>query len=217
MQLYDRGIRRRLAPMMNGDRRRMELAYSLMFTLPGTPVIRYGDEIGMGENLSLKERAAARTPMQWSTEKNAGFSLSDEPILPVVDKGPFGYERVNAADQKRDPTSLLNWTERIIRARKECPEIGWGKWKLIETDCDCVLAIRYDWRNNSMLFLHNFDPKNQVVRFGVGTGDAELLANLLSGDHSHADGRGQHRVELEGYGYRWYRVGGLDYILKRSR
>ena len=84
MQLYDRGIRRRLAPMLNGDRRRLELAYSLMFTLPGTPVIRYGDELGMGDNLDLPERVAARTPMQWSTEPQAGFTKSKQPIVPVI-------------------------------------------------------------------------------------------------------------------------------------
>src|SRR5205085_5788338 len=97
MQLYDRGIRRRLAAMFNGDRRRLELAYSLLFTLPGTPVIRYGDEIGMGDDLSLKERAAARTPMQWSTEENGGFTVGKKPILPVIAKGPFSYQRINVA------------------------------------------------------------------------------------------------------------------------
>jgi maltose alpha-D-glucosyltransferase / alpha-amylase len=217
MQLYDRGIRRRLAAMFEGDRRRLELAYSLMFTLPGTPVIRYGDEIGMGDDLSLKERAAARTPMQWSTEPNAGFSLNPDTILPVISKGPFGYPVLNVADQRRDPSSLLNWTERIIRARKECPEIGWGKFRILKTPLNDVLVLRYDWRNNAALFIHNFNPKAQTVTFGGGSADASELSNLLSGAHSHADGRGQHRVELEGYGYRWFRVGGLDYVLKRSR
>jgi maltose alpha-D-glucosyltransferase/alpha-amylase len=217
MQLYERGIRRRLAPMFDGDRRRLELAYSLMFTLPGTPVIRYGDEIGMGEDLSLKERAAVRTPMQWSSEPNAGFSRAKKTILPVISEGPFGYPRVNVADQRTDPNSLLNWTERLIRARKECPEIGWGEWRMLKTNSPHVLALRYDWRNNGVVFLHNFDAKSHPVTFGAGSADGGMLANLLSADHAHADGRGQHRVELEGYGYRWYRVGGLDYILKRSR
>jgi len=217
MQLYDRGIRRRLAPMFQGDRRRLELAYSLLFTLPGTPVIRYGDEIGMGEDLTLKERAAARTPMQWSTEPNAGFSAARKTILPAIANGPFGYRKVNVAEQRRDPTSLLNWTERIIRARKECPEIGWGQWRVIETSSQRVLALRYDWRGNGVLFLHNFDPRSTTVTFGAGSADGGTLANLLSEDHSEADGRGQHRVELEGYGYRWYRVGGLHYILQRSK
>ncbi|MFL5350425.1 MAG: alpha-amylase family protein [Hyalangium sp.] len=217
MQLYERGLRRRLAPMFEGDRRRLELAYSLMFTLPGTPVMRYGDEIGMGEDLSLKERAAFRTPMQWSTERNAGFSTAKKTILPVISEGFFGYPRVNVADQRTDPNSLLNWTERLIRARKECPEIGWGEWRVLETSSPHVLALRYDWRNNGVVFLHNFDAKSRTVTFGAGSADAGLLANLLSGDHSRADGRGQHQIELEGYGYRWFRVGGLDYILKRSR
>src|ERR1043165_805617 len=87
MQLYDRGIRRRLAPMLGGDQRRLELAYSLMFTLPGTPVIRYGDELAMGDNLDLPERNCARTPMQWSDEPTGGFTKSDRPCAPVIDKG----------------------------------------------------------------------------------------------------------------------------------
>ena len=91
MQLYERGIRRRLAPMLQGDRRRLELAYSLMMTLPGTPVIRYGDEIGMGDDLRLPERNCARTPMQWSTEPHGGFTKSDKSVLPVIDEGPYGF------------------------------------------------------------------------------------------------------------------------------
>jgi maltose alpha-D-glucosyltransferase/alpha-amylase len=217
MQLYDRGIRRRLAPMFNGDRRRLELAYSLLFTLPGTPVVRYGDELGMGEDLSLPERSSVRTPMQWSTEQNAGFSTARRPVLPVISDGPFGYGRINAADQKRDPTSLLNWTERIIRARKECPEVGWGTWRVLPTSAPSVLALRYDWRNNAVLLLHNFEPNALSVTFGAGSANGGFLANVLSDDHSRANGRGQHRVEMEGYGYRWYRVGGLDYILRRER
>ena len=113
MQLYDRGIRRRLAPMLGDDRRRLELAYSAMFTLPGTPVIRYGDEIGMGDNLSLPERMSVRTPMQWSSEPQGGFSKAVKPFLPVIDDPVYGFRRVNVAAQRRDPDSLLNWTERL--------------------------------------------------------------------------------------------------------
>ena len=218
MQLYDRGIRRRLAPMLSGDRRRIELAYSLMFTLPGSPVLRYGDELGMGDNLELKERQCARTPMQWSTEPQAGFSKSDRPILPVISGGPFGYEHINAAQQRRDPNSMLNWTERIIRMRKEVPEIGWGDFQVVATRDPAVLAIRYDWRNNSVLFLHNLSDVPREVTFDVGVrGDTgNLLVNLLSEDHSRAPNGGKHRVLLEAYGYRWYRVGGLDYLLRRT-
>jgi maltose alpha-D-glucosyltransferase / alpha-amylase len=218
MQLYDRGIRRRLAPMLKGDRRHLELAYSLMFTLPGTPVVRYGDELGMGDNLELPERNCARTPMQWSNEPQAGFTKGERPILPVIDKGPYAYEHVNAARQRRDAHSMLNWTERIIRMRKEVPEIGWGDFEVLETGTPAVLAIRYDWRNNSVLFLHNLDAKPREIRFHTGlAGDAgKRLVNLLTDDHSTAGKRGRHEVLLEPFGYRWYRVGGLDYLLKRS-
>jgi maltose alpha-D-glucosyltransferase/alpha-amylase len=217
MQLYHRGIRRRLAPMLEGDRRRIELAYSLMFTLPGTPVIRYGDELGMGDDLSLPERKCARTPMQWSDEPNAGFTKSSRPVVPVISTGAFGYEHVNVAQQRRDPNSLLNWTERIIRMRKEVPEIGWGDYEVIPTRDHAILVIRYDWRNNSVLFVHNLDARPREIVFSAGVGAAgQVLVNVLSSDHSRADETGRHRLVMEGYGYRWYRVGGLDYLLERS-
>jgi maltose alpha-D-glucosyltransferase/alpha-amylase len=218
MQLYERGIRRRLAPMLDGDRRRIEMAYSLMFTLPGAPVLRYGDELGMGDDLSLPERQCARTPMQWSTEPNAGFTKSENPILPVMHEGPYGYDHVNAAAQRRDPDSLLNWTERIIRMRKEVPEIGWGRFETIATGDSSVLAIRYEWRNNSALFVHNLASAPREISLTVKAPEesGRLLVNLLSEDHSQASADGRHRLMLEGYGYRWYRVGGLDYLLKRS-
>ena len=218
MQLYDRGIRRRLAPMLQGDRRRIELAYSLMFTLPGTPVLRYGDELAMGDDLTLPERECARTPMQWSTEANAGFTKSKKPITPVIASGPFGYLHVNAAQQRRDPNSMLNWTERIVRMRKEVPEIGWGEFEVLKTGDRAVLAIRYDWRNNAALFVHNLaaEPREISVSVGVSAEEGEVLVNLLSEEHSQAVAAGRHRMMLEAYGYRWFRVGGLDYLLKRS-
>ncbi|MDR6659455.1 maltose alpha-D-glucosyltransferase/alpha-amylase [Tardiphaga robiniae] len=218
MQLYDRGIRRRLAPMLGGDRRRLELAYSLMYTLPGTPVLRYGDEIAMGDDLTLPERNCARTPMQWSTEPRAGFTKSEKSKNPVIDKGPYGYNHVNVAKQRRDPNSMLNWTERMIRMRKEVPEIGWGDFTIIATRNPAVLAIRYDWRNNSVLFVHNLDEQPREVSFALGLDgkQGDHLINLLAEDHSRADAQGKHHLMLEAYAYRWYRVGGLDYLLRRS-
>ena len=218
MQLYQRGIRRRLAPMLQGDRRRLELAYSLMLTLPGTPVVRYGDEIGMGDDLRLPERNCARTPMQWSTEPNGGFTKSDKPILPVISEGAYGFQHVNVADQRRDPNSQLNWMERILRMRKEVPEIGWGDFSFVKTGNSQVLIMRYDWRNNSVLCIHNLSAEPQEVRFSVRVPDEEsrTLINLLSQDHSQPEKNGKYCIVLEPYGYRWFRVGGLDYILKRS-
>ena len=220
MQLYGRGIRRRLAPMFDGDRRRLEMAFSLLFTLPGTPVVRYGDEIGMGDDLSLPERNCARTAMQWSNEPHGGFTKSDKPRVPVISGGAYGFEHVNAAIQRRHPDSLLNWTERIIRMRKEVPEVGWGDFAVIATRDPAVLVMRYDWRNNSVLFVHNLDAKPHEITFSVGLENepqhGNLLVNLLSEDHSRAGQDGKHHMVVEAYGYRWYRVGGLDYLLRRS-
>jgi len=219
MQLYQRGIRRRLAPMLQGDRRRLELAYSLMMTLPGTPVLRYGDEIGMGDNLRLPERNCARTPMQWSTEPNAGFTSHSRPVLPVISDGPYGFRQLNVAAQRRDPDSFLNWMERLIRMRKETPEIGWGDFSFLPVRTPGVLVMEYTWRNNSVLCIHNLAAEPREVRFSLTTkieSDRALLINLLAGEHSKADESGRHCIEIEPYGYRWYRVGGLDYLLRRS-
>jgi maltose alpha-D-glucosyltransferase/alpha-amylase len=133
MQLYDRGIRRRAAPMLGGDRRRLELAFSLALTLPGTPVIYYGDELGMGDDLSLPERHPVRTAMQWSAEQNGGFSAAraSNVQVPVISSGGFSYKKVNVAAQQRDPESLLHWLERAIRARAECPEFGMADWHVV--------------------------------------------------------------------------------------
>jgi maltose alpha-D-glucosyltransferase/alpha-amylase len=218
MQLYERGIRRRLAPMLAGDRRRIELAYSLMFTLPGTPVIRYGDELGMGDDLKLPERNCARTPMQWSNEPHGGFTKSDRPVMPVISGGPYGYEHINAAIQRRYQDSMLNWTERIIRMRKEVPEIGWGNYEILRMRDPAILAMRYDWHNNSVVILHNLDATAREITFDVGLeGEGgRILINLLSDDHSEAQENGKHKLVIEGYGYRWYRAGGLDYLLRRT-
>jgi maltose alpha-D-glucosyltransferase/alpha-amylase len=213
MQLYGRGVRRRLAPMLNGDRRRLELAYSLLFTLPGTPVIRYGDELGMGDDLALPERHCARTPMQWSTLPHGGFSSAERTVLPVISEGPFGFARVNAADQRRDHESLYNWTERTMRMRKECPEIGWGDFRVLPTQPE-VLALRYEWRNNAMLILHNVSGKPASVRLRARDVGHDRLGNLFTDDHSAARA-GRHDIELDPWAYRWYRIGGLDYVLRR--
>jgi maltose alpha-D-glucosyltransferase/alpha-amylase len=153
--------------------------------------------------------------MQWSTEPEAGFTKSDRPVLPVIKEGAYGYDHVNVAQQRRDPQSLLNWTERIIRMRKEVPEIGWGDFRILPTKDPAVLAIRYDWRNNGVLCVHNLDGKPREIELRPGE-DGGWLINLLSGDHSEGDGKGRHRILLEAYGYRWYRIGGLDYIISRA-
>src|SRR5215216_2783283 len=162
MQLYGRGIRRRLAPML-GDQPRLEFAYSLLFSLPGAPVLRYGEEIGMGDNLRLKERNAIRTPMQWSNERNGGFSTSERLVRPVIDKGPYGFDAVNVEEQLRRPNSLLRWMTELIRIRKECPAIGAGDWQILPTRSRHVLAILYTRRDEAVLCLHNFDEAPREI------------------------------------------------------
>jgi maltose alpha-D-glucosyltransferase/alpha-amylase len=216
MQLYNRGIRRRFAPMVSDDRRRIELAYSLLFTLPGTPMLQYGDEIGMGDDLSLPERECARTPMQWSADRNGGFSTAQRTILPVISDPIYGYQRVNVEAQRRDPHSLLNWMERKIRMRKECPEISWGDWKILGTNAADVLVMEYTWRAHSLIVLHNFADQPRAVRIPVHVCGTPLLVDLLWNNDSRAEGRGHHEIELEPYAYRWFRARGLDRNVPRS-
>jgi maltose alpha-D-glucosyltransferase / alpha-amylase len=216
MQLYGRGIRRRLAPML-GDRRHEELAYSVMFSLPGTPVIRYGDELGMGDDLTLPERDAVRTPMQWAHETNAGFSTAQETVHPVVDHGVWGHEHVNVEAQRRDPGSLLSWTAKMIRLRQECPEIGWGRCTILETGSPHVLGLRYDWRGNSVLVVHNFDERPHELHVAPGADGADRLSNLLVAEELEPGENGVHKIALQALDYRWFRVGGLDYAVRRER
>jgi maltose alpha-D-glucosyltransferase/alpha-amylase len=216
MRVYGRGIRRRLAPMLQ-NRPQWELAYSLLFSLPGTPVLRYGDEIGMGDDLNLPERSSVRTPMQWSNEPQAGFSTAKKTLAPLISKGPYAYDLVNVEAQRVDINSMLNWTERMIRLRKECPEFGWGKYKILRTGHPSVLGIHYEWRNNSLVTLHNFHEKPCNISLELGGKQGVTLTNLLPGKSSHAMPNGKHKIVLEGYGYCWYRVGGLGHILKRQK
>ena len=216
MQLYDRGIRRRLTPMLGNDRRRLELAFSLLFSLPGTPMMQYGDEIGMGDDLRLPERECARTPMQWTSDRHGGFSCARRVVRPVISDAVHGYRKVNVAEQRRDPNSLLNWTERMIRARKECPEISWGNFVVLRTNVPEVLAIRFDWRNTSLLTLHNFSSAKQNVKIKVDSPNDKLLVEVFDGHHSKTHNDGSHRVAMDGYAWRWFRVGAPDNVLGRS-
>jgi maltose alpha-D-glucosyltransferase/alpha-amylase len=215
MQLYGRGIRRRLAPML-GNRAQTELAYSVLLSLPGTPVLRYGDEIGMGEDLDLPERNAVRTPMQWADDACGGFSTASSLIHPVINDGVYSCQHINVEAQKRDQTSLLRWMIRMIRLRKECPEIGWGGWEVLNTRSPHVLALCFDWRDNSIVVMHNFAEKAQEVRLSIKRPRAERLVDLIAEGESVADGRGFHSIALEAFGYRWFRAGDLNYALRRT-
>lgn len=206
--IFERGIRRRFPPLVANDPRRIRLAYSLMMTLPGTPVLFYGEEIGMGDDLSIEERNSIRTPMQWSAEPNGGFSTaaSDQLIRPVIDDPEYGYQSLNALAQRQDPDSLLNWMERAIRMRKECPEIGWGSWELIETNQDSVMAHCCHWKESSILAIHNLSRTACTVTLKFQH-KVESATELLADQPYQSVEQVQDDISLEGYGYRWFRLG----------
>ena len=179
-------------------------------------MLQFGDEIGLGDDLSLPERECARTPMQWSSEPHGGFTAGQRPVLPVISDPIYGYHRVNVEAQRRDPQSLLNWMERNIRMRKECPEISWGDWKILPTDQSGVLVMCYEWNQRTLVTLHNFTSKPRaVVLDGKAVGaqaGAGKLVDLLALNDSQADESGRFLVELQPYDYRWLRVGGIDVV-----
>lgn len=146
MQVYDRGLKRRVPPMMGGDPRRIRMAYSLMFASGGAPTLFYGEEIGMGEDLAAEGRMAVRTPMQWTAGKNGGFSdaAPSKVVQPVIE-GSYAPEHVNAADARRDPDSLFSFMQKLIRIYRRTPEIGWGTMEILEQSDDAVLAHRMTW------------------------------------------------------------------------
>ncbi len=209
MQLYGRGLRRRLAPMLGGDTDRIALAQSLLFALPGTPVIWYGDEIGMGEDLSLSEREPVRTPMQWGNEPQGGFSRGTaEPVRPLVEDGPLGFHHTSVAAQRGRPGSLLTRVQQLIRCRRACPEIGWGDVTVIEGLPKQVLGLVSAWRGGRVFTLHNLSGKPVTCRPKVA--DADHLIALLGGPDEAVEGpiAPGEKIALAGYGYSWFRVNG---------
>ncbi len=213
MQLYDRGIRRRL-PTMLGNQSQLQLAYSLMFSLPGTPVIRYGDEIGMGDNLELEERDAVRTPMQWTGDAQAGFSTAKKLIHPVIDSGPYAYAHVNVETQRRTDGSLLQWTTKMIRLRQECLEIGWGDWQILDSGVESVLCMHYYYKGSSLVILHNFSNEAHEVVLNLKSKSETKLVDLLWVEENVEDEKGKHRITLDAYGYRWFRAGDLSHLMQ---
>ena len=203
VQLYGRGIRRRLPTMLGGDQRRIRLAYSLAFSLPGTPVLFYGEEIGMSENLAIEGRYSVRAPMQWSAEPQAGFTTAEKAARPVVDDGPFGYRELNVTRQRRDPDSLLNWVERLIRRRRECPELGWGKPTLLDSGDSAVFAQRSDWEGSTVVAVHNLAGRDASARLELG-GEGTVV-NLFHDEEQDLQ-EGAFSLELPPYDARWFRV-----------
>jgi maltose alpha-D-glucosyltransferase/alpha-amylase len=208
MQLYGRGIRRRLAPMLDGDERRVRLANALFLTLPGTCVIRYGEEIGMGEDLSLPERNAIRTPMQWTDDLNGGFSRADpkQLILPLVSKGPFAFDKVNVDRQRRDPNSLLLWFSHALHTLREHREVGLGSCTVVDGAPSSVLMHVMASPSGATLFIHNLSDSEATVRPGrLPDQDGRPIEVLSDAPYPNVpDDLGE--LTVNGYGYRWIRI-----------
>ncbi|MEU1388796.1 MULTISPECIES: alpha-amylase family protein [unclassified Nonomuraea] len=203
MQIFGRGLRRRLPTMFGGDLRRIKMAYSLLFSLPGTPVIFYGEEIGMGENLDEEGRMAVRIPMQWS--EDGGFSQKEETVREIPD-GAFAPDRVNVADQKRDTDSLLRWFQLLIERYRECPELAWGQYTVLDTGDDAIFSHRCDADGATVVVAHNLcDTAKDVDLRLDGLENCDLTDLLVDGTIKvSADGTA--KLALGPHGCRWLRA-----------
>ena len=202
------GIRRRLAPLLDNDRRKIELANSLLFTLPGSPVIYYGDEIGMGDNIWLPDRNGVRTPMQWDSTPSAGFSEADPQDFysPVVDRDPFGPDRVNVADQKSDPTSLFNSMRRMIAVRKAHSAFGWGSFTWVACDSPSVAAYERLYQDERLLIVNNLASARQAVNVTVSGVQSAQPVDLLSGEKVPDIQSEKLSLTLKPYQYVWLKI-----------
>lgn len=208
MQLFGRGLRRRIPTMMKGNHDRIRMLYSLVFSLPGAPVLFYGEEIGMAENLDIPGRMSVRAPMQWSDKQSAGFSSADPEDLrrPVVQGKQSGPSAVNVERQEQDPDSMLNWSERLIRRRRETPEIAFGSWQFIPFPEPSIFGLRYDWGDRSVLLLHNLgDKRIKASCMLEGTGLWQGLRHLLGEGQVELQKDGTLSLDLPAYGAIWLR------------
>jgi maltose alpha-D-glucosyltransferase/alpha-amylase len=209
MQLYGRGIRRRLAPMLGNDQQRLKMAYALQFSLPGTPVIRYGDEIGMGEDLRLTQRNAIRTPMQWSRQQNAGFSTCSKKSQlrrPIISGGDFGFETVNVEDQQRDPDSLLTWFQRALLILRECPEFGDGTCSYIDSGNRSVLTLLHQAPSGAMIAITNLSADSSRIDIGRHEAQDGEPVEVFSDQDYRPIAIDLTGIDIGPYGYRWIRL-----------
>ncbi|MEE4195947.1 MAG: maltose alpha-D-glucosyltransferase [Anaerolineae bacterium] len=196
------GIRRRMAPLLDNDRRKLELLNVVLFSLPGSPILYYGDEIGMGDNIWLFDRNGVRTPMQWEDAPNAGFSAAKETYAPVIDDANYGYSKVNVDNALADEHSLWHWTKQLIAMRKEHPAFSRGSYEFIETDNPAVLALLRKSEEETILALANFSDQEQVAKIPLPDYAAHEKIELFS-QIPHGCKEEVHRTLLEPYEYQW--------------
>jgi maltose alpha-D-glucosyltransferase / alpha-amylase len=202
------GIRRRLAPLMDGDRRRIELLNCLLLTLPGSPIIYYGDEIGMGDNVSLGDRNGVRTPMQWSRDRNAGFSRADPGglYLPVIADPVYGYEAVNVAAQARQPSSLLNVMRHLLAARRTSSVFGRGMIEFLRPRNSRVLAYLRRLEDETLLIVANLSAAPQPVELDLAGFAGVVPTEMLGGTTFPPIGRSPYFLSLGPHGFYWFRL-----------
>lgn len=200
------GIRRRLAPLLDNDRRKIELANSILFTMPGTPIVYYGDEIGMGDNIWLKDRDGVRTPMQWENAENGGFSSAPTEMLysPVISEAPYCPEMVNVNDQMRDPGSLLNFIRKLIRINKEHMAFGEGSFSWVALDNTGIAAYLRIYGDDRILILQNLTDSVQQVSLELPQlVSAKSIVDLITNEKFNASDDGKLECELQPYQFLW--------------
>jgi maltose alpha-D-glucosyltransferase/alpha-amylase len=202
------GIRRRLAPLMERDRRRIELMNSLLLSMPGTPVLYYGDEIGMGDNIHLGDRDGVRTPMQWSPDRNGGFSRADPErlSLPVLMGPLYGYEAVNVEAQQRDPHSLLNWTRRMLAKRQQTHAFGRGSLRFLFPGNRKILAYLREHDGVILLCVANLSNASQPVELDLSSMAGRVPMELLGGTPFPNIGELPYLLTLPPYGFYWFEL-----------
>ncbi|CAG9178908.1 maltose alpha-D-glucosyltransferase [Cupriavidus respiraculi] len=200
------GIRRRLAPLMERDRRRIELMNSLLFSMPGTPVIYYGDEIGMGDNIHLGDRDGVRTPMQWSPDRNGGFSHADPErlVLPPLQGPLYGYEAVNVEAQTRDPHSLLNWMRRMLALRRQHRAFGRGTFRFLFPGNRKILAYLREFEGEHILCVANLSRAPQAVELDLSAFEGRVPVEMLGATPFPAIGQLTYLLTLPPYGFYWF-------------
>ena len=205
------GIRRRLAPLLDNDRRRIELLISLLLSLPGTPVLYYGDEIGMGDNIFLADRDGVRTPMQWSNDRNAGFSRANPQslYLPVVVDPQFHYETVNVEAEQANPNSLLWWVRDMVHRRKRHPVFGRGDIEFLGPSNEQVLAYLRHGETETILVVANLSRQAQFVELDLARYAGQAVTEMLGRTEFPAIGDTPYVLSLGPYGYYWFIIDGL--------
>ena len=200
------GIRRRLAPLLNNDRQKIELLNSLLLSMPGTPVLYYGDEIGMGDNVYLGDRDGVRTPMQWSSDRNGGFSTCDPQrlYLPPIMDPIYGYNTVNVEAQVRSPSSLLNWMKRLIAVCKQHSSFGLGTLKFLYPGNRKVLAYLREHEGESLLCIANLSRAAQAVELDLSRFKGRVPVELLGRSPFPPIGDLPYLLTLPGYGFYWF-------------